>query len=146
MPAKLRITQMNETREQRADRMTEALAHLQRMRERREEAETDYRDAEAGLMSLLSSHGLKSSTVALDESRYRVAVVVSERLSVNEQSLRKAITAPVFDKLCDLKLNRQKLELAIAEGRVDPVVVATYTTKTENRPYLRVTMIPGSQA
>jgi hypothetical protein len=65
----------------------------------------------------------------------------SERLEVNEPGLRKAMGAPQFDRLCDLKLNRQKLEVAIAEGRVDPMVVSAHTTRKANSPYIRMSAL-----
>jgi hypothetical protein len=145
MPAQLRIARTKERRTEFADSIRVALEQLQSAREAREVAETRYRMAEQAVLTLLTSVGQKSTIVATDEGRYRVTISQSERLVVNEAQLRKAISAPVYDRLCDLKLNRLKLEEAIAEGRVDPVVVASHTEKVTNKPSARVTLIQGSE-
>lgn len=145
MPAQLRIARSKEHRHDFIDSIKVALEQLQASREAREVAETRYRLAEQAVLTLLASVGQKSAVVATDDGRYRVTSSQGERLVVNESQLRKAISAPVYDKLCDLKLNRLKLEEAIAEGRVDPVVVASHTEKVTNKPSVRVTLISGSE-
>jgi len=102
-------------------------------------AEAATREAQAELVTAMSARGYKTMTTDLDDGiRYKVTVVQAERLDVNEAGLRKALGAGVYDKLCDLKLNRQKLEVAVAEGRVDPVVVATHASKRLLTPYVKL--------
>ena len=145
MPAHLRIARSRSRPAEYADALAEAVALLQRMREARDTAQSNYEQAQNGVMTLMGAHHIKTSTVALEDVRVKVSVVQSEVLEFNETSLRKALSAPVYDKLCDLKLNRLKLEEAVADGRVDPVVVATYTTVTPRKPYVKFNTVKGSE-
>lgn len=125
--------------------MKRAVTNLRIAKEVAEQAQEALEEAQYLVLTLMTQRGVKTSVVAMEDARYRLTAVYGERLEVNEPSLRKALTAPVFDKLCDLKLNRTKLELAIAEGRVDPVVVAGHTTHRSNKPFVRLTEIKGSE-
>lgn len=145
MPAHLRIARSKSRSAEYADALAEAVALLQQMREVRDTAQSNYEQAQNGVLTLMGAHRIKSSTVALSDARFKVSVVQSETMEFNETSLRKALSAPVYDKLCDLKLNRLKLEEAVADGRVDPVVVATYTTVTPRKPWVKVSTIKGSE-
>lgn len=145
MPAHLRIARSRSRPGEYADALAEAVAHLQKVKTALQDAQTNFDEAQNGVLALMAAHRVKTSTVPLDDMRFKVAVVQSETMSFNETSLRKALSAPVFDKLCDLKINRNKLEEAIAEGRVDPVVVATYTTVTPRKPYVKLTPVKGSE-
>jgi len=146
MPAAhLRIARSTSRAAEYRDLLATAVDQLEQMRQARDFAQTDFEDAQANVLALMSAHKIKTSTVMRDDARLKVTVVESETMDFNERSLRKALSAPVYDKLCDLKLNRQKLEEAIADGRVDPVVVASNTTVTKRKPYVRVTPIKGSE-
>ena len=109
-----------------------------------EVAEAHYRQANDELAALMSAKGSKTGAALLgDGVKYRITFVQAERLEINESGLRKAIGAVVFDKLCDLKLNRSKLELAVAEGRVDPAVVGLHSQRKLNRPSFRFSELTG---
>jgi hypothetical protein len=125
--------------------MARATMELRVAREVAERAQEALEEAQFAVLTLMTRAGVKSSTVVMEDGRFRLTAVYGERLEVNEPSLRKALTAPVFDRLCELKLNRSKLEMAIAEGRVDPVVVASHTFHRPNKPYVKLTEIKGSE-
>ena len=143
MPAHLRIARTRPA--QYADALAEAVARLKHAKEAALAAEEIRLERENEVLTIMAGAGIKTSTVAADDERVRVSVVQNQRLEFNEQSLRKALTAPVFDKLCDLKLNRLKLEEAVADGRVDPVTVATYSTVKPSKVYVKLTQIQGSE-
>lgn len=145
MPAQLRIARSKLRPAQYADALVEAVRLLKLAKDMVSAAEEIRTERENEVLSILASAGVKTSTVPLEGMRYRVALVQSERMGFNEPSLRKALSAPVYDKLCDLKLNRNKLEEAIADGRVDPVVVAINTVVTKNKPFVKLTPIQGSE-
>ena len=145
MATSLRVTR---SRSKPADYAEVLAALTERLKDSKivlDEAEEANRQIQAEIMSLMAAHGVKTGTVALDDARYRVTTVQNERLNIDEPGLRKALSAPVFDKLCLLKLDRTKLELAIAEGRIDPIVVASHTSHQQNRPYVKLSLIAGSE-
>jgi hypothetical protein len=136
----LRIARSRARPAEYADALAEATDALQQARDARDYAEEAFRSAQNNVLTIMASAGITSSAVTVGDQRIRVTAVRGERLEINEEGLRKAVTAPVFDKLCDLKLNRNKLETAIAEGRVDPVLVASFVTHKESTPYVRLTV------
>jgi hypothetical protein len=127
------------------DSLKEAVENLRALREHLDTVEQNYHQAQTEVLTILAEAGVKSSTVTLQDGRYRVTHVANERIEVDETGLRKAISAPVFDKLCDLKLNRTKLEIAIAEGRVDPVVVASNSKRTTSKAYPKLSLVAGTE-
>jgi nitrogen regulatory protein PII len=146
MPATLRIARSRARPAEYVDSLREATRVLRDRKAELAAAQERVEQAGKEVMTILAASGIKSSVVTVDETRYKVTTVQGERLEVNEPGLRKAITAAVFDKLCDLKLNRTKLEVAVAEGRVDPVVVATHTTKKLNKPFIKLSAVGGEAA
>lgn len=68
-----------------------------------------------------------------------VTYVKGERSVIDEKGLRKALTAKVYDKFTEKKLIRRKLEEAMNNGEVDPMVVAQHVTTTPTAGYLRYT-------
>lgn len=68
---------------------------------------------------------------------YGVTFVQAERYEINEKGLRRALTAKVYDKYTEKKLNRKALEEAMSRGEVDPMKVSKYVEVTKGQPYLR---------
>jgi hypothetical protein len=141
----LKIVRSRARPAQYVDALREATARMRDARASLDVAEDRFADAKTDVLEIMTEAGIKSSSVQLDDGRYKITEVAPERIEVDEHGLRKALTAPVYDKLCDLKLNRNKLELAIAEGRVDPVLVSQYTTKVFTKSYPRLTLVAGSE-
>ena len=104
---------------------------------RRLAEESRHREIQAEILTLMAAHGVKTGTVTMDDARYRLTSVQGERLSIDEPGLRKALSAPVFDRLCNLRLDRTKLELSIAEGGVDPVTGRQRTPSTSSNKAVR---------
>lgn len=143
MPQTLRIARSRARPAEYADALAEATARLRDRKKELDEATERHTKAQQEVLTILASAGIKSSTVGIGDVRFKVTSVQTETLTINEPGLRKALTAPVFDKLCNLKLDRTKLEIAIADGRVDPVVVASHTTKTLRKPFVKISLVQG---
>lgn len=70
---------------------------------------------------------------------WKVTVVRVQRMKINEAGLKKALGARVFNKFCNMQLDRSKLEEAINAGAVDPTVVSQHTEFVNNKPFVRIT-------
>jgi hypothetical protein len=81
----------------------------------------------------------KTVTVVDGEQQIRFTYVSKEVTKIDEKGLRKELTARVFDKFTDKKLNRSKLEAAMQSGAVDPMIVSKHVEIAEGQPYLRIT-------
>jgi hypothetical protein len=141
MPAGgLRIARSRAGPEDHRDQLAVLTATALLQKTEMEAAQDAYQSTSAELMSLMSAVGAKTASPRLpDGSRVRVTMVASERIAIDEHGLRKALSAPVYDKLCDLVLNRKKLEVAIADGVVDPVLVSQHSSITRIKSSLRFT-------
>lgn len=69
----------------------------------------------------------------------RFTVVHSSAPKFDENGMRKAFGAKVFNKLTTAKLDGKKLAAAVDAGTLDPIVVAQYTEYVDRRPYIRIT-------
>jgi hypothetical protein len=81
----------------------------------------------------------KSMSHTDGDKRYTVTFVQSHTVTIDEPRLKKALGAPVFNKLTTAHLDRKKLENAVDLGDVDPVVVAQCSAEKTSNPYLRFT-------
>lgn len=85
----------------------------------------------------METDSTKSMKVTVQGMAKQVTYVQTKSYEVDEKGLRKALTAKVFDKYTVKKLERAKLEKAIDDGEVDPMVVARFVAEKPNKPYLR---------
>lgn len=93
-------------------------------------------DAEAKLLALLEAKHRKSATVKLDGLKFSATYTQRTTNTINEEGLRKALTARVFDRFTVKKLDRKALEKAMTDGEVDPVVVAQFVEQVPGKAYL----------
>lgn len=80
----------------------------------------------------------KTIKVQSDGKTQRFTYVSREVTKINEVALRKELTAKVYDKFTDKKLNRSKLEAAMQAGKIDPMIVSKHVEIGEGQPYLRI--------
>lgn len=107
-----------------------------------EEATRALEKAKRRVIDLAAINGHKQLTATF-ESRRVIATVSSRTLTkFNEEGLRKALGANGYKRLCKLTLDKAKVEDAITNGKVDPVVVAQFTDITRSAPYIRLTEKP----
>jgi hypothetical protein len=80
----------------------------------------------------------REKSIVLNQNGKRYTATYTQRTTnqINEKGLRKALTAKVYDSFCVKKLDRNKLQLAMSDGRIDPVVVATFVEQVPGAKYL----------
>jgi len=98
-----------------------------------------YELAQSALLEQMEAKHQKSYKWSKGGLTRQVTYVRGERSVIDEKGLRKALTAKVFDKFTEKKLIRKKLEEAMNEGLVDPMVVAQHVTTQPTSGYLRYT-------
>lgn len=98
-----------------------------------------YEKAQAALLDQMREKHQKSYKWTRDGETKQVTYVQGERTVIDEKGLRRALTAKVFDRYTDKKLNRKKMEEAMGDGTIDPMVVAKYVSTAPSNPYLRYT-------
>lgn len=118
-----------------------AAERLVRLRAERDAAEAALAAQQEYVISLLDEMGVKSTST----SRYKITKRFSERVVVNESGLKKALGAVKFNKLTDRKLNRAKLNAAVAAGEVDPVLVAQNSDIKETSAWVSVNENHGEE-
>lgn len=92
--------------------------------------------AEKMLIAAMEDKQVK--TVALGRGDHMHTGTWTQRNSykINEQGLRRALRAKVYDRYTVRKLDRSKLEQAMSNGDVDPVVVARFVEQVPGKSYL----------
>lgn len=94
-------------------------------------------DLEAKLLSFMENKQRKTYKVKWSDGiTYTATYTQRSTTQINEQGLRKALTARVFDKFTVKKLDRKALEHAMGEGEVDPMVVAKFAEQVPGRKFL----------
>ena len=104
------------------------------LKDEKEAAEGRFRDAQAMLVALLEERQQKSATV----HGRKFTMVASERTVIDEDGLKKGMGAKAWNKFTIRKLDRSKLERAISDGSVDPVLVARHSVVKRDTPHIRI--------
>lgn len=100
------------------------------------ELETRRKQQGTETLRLFEETGLKKVKVDFDEDTdATVSIKVRERTVVDEDRLKKALGAKVYNKLTTPMLDDAKIEAAIKLGEIDPNVVSACLSTTET-PYL----------
>jgi hypothetical protein len=90
-------------------------------------------------MAVLVKNQDKTAEVQDGGKAYRVTFVQGETTEIDEPGLRKALGATQYRKYTQEKLDRKKLEAALDQGEVDPIVVGQHVRVKPNKPFLRYT-------
>lgn len=93
-------------------------------------------EAEQVLLKELEARKQKTLTYSTDRVKFSVTYTQRDGAKINEQGLRRALTAKVFDKFTVKKLDRKALVKAMEEGEIDPRVVAQYVEDVPGKVYL----------
>lgn len=76
----------------------------------------------------------------VDDGRVTATRVARTKLVIDSQGLKKAIGAKAYDKMTSKSLDEDKVAIAMADGELDPVVVAKYSEEVPAaRPYITFT-------
>jgi len=104
-----------------------------------DQAERHLKIKQAELLAQMQADHAKTLTFHGDGTTKQVTYVSRKTYTVDEKGLRRALTAKVFDRYTEKRLNRKALEDAMDRGEVDPVVVARFVSEAESKPYLKYT-------
>jgi hypothetical protein len=92
------------------------------------------------LVTALKAVGQKTASATTDNGdSIKGTLVEAQRVTYDEDRLKKALGAPVWKKVTKQVLDKQKLEAEITVGAVDPNVVAGCASVADNKPYVKVT-------
>jgi hypothetical protein len=109
-------------------------------RQHRDEAEAEFRKFEEKLVIYMEEHRRKNLELDDGEHVSRVTYTQSTQVKVDEEGLKKHLTAPVFNKYTVRKLDRKALEKAIDEGAISSLSVTPYITVAKTKPFLKYTI------
>jgi hypothetical protein len=93
-------------------------------------------DAEAKLLAMMESSQQKTATWKDGTVKFSATYTQRTTNQINEQGLRKALTAKVYDRFTIKKLDRKALEQAMTDGEVDPMIVAKFVDQVPGKTYL----------
>lgn len=117
------------------DRQARSYARLKQLERQTEE---ERKDAGHVLLPLMKDEQVTKKKVALDEDTVAtISIKTREKMTIDEERLKKAIGAPAYNKLTSATLDEAKVEAAISLGELDPNVVAGCTSETTT-DYLEV--------
>jgi hypothetical protein len=111
-----------------------AVLNVARAKEYLARAEKELAKAQEDLTARLSSLGWKTH----EYGGYRATLVKNESYKVNEMGLKRAVGARVYNKVTKSVLDKKKLEQAVTEGLIDPVIVAQNSELSESKAYIRI--------
>jgi len=116
----------------------ESIEDYRRLVKEKEEIDLALEKAKRRIIELAAIKGQKS--LSTTSGNHKIVATVSSRTTTkfNEEGLKKAIGAVSYKRLCKLVVDRRKVEEAIKEERVDPVVVAQFTAVTPSATYIRL--------
>lgn len=87
-------------------------------------------------MNLMQARQVKTALVNRGGIKYSATYTQRTTNQINEQGLRKALTAKVFDRYTSRKLDRKALEKAMTDGDVDPMIVAKFVEQVPGKTHL----------
>lgn len=119
-----------------------ALARFGNAKMNRDEADEEFQQAQEDLIKLMGTQKSKSGTFVWggDIHEITATIVAGERIITDEPALKKRLGASMWDRVTVKKLDKTKLEDAIAQGEVDATVVAACCEAIPNKVFIRPTI------
>lgn len=93
-------------------------------------------EIEERMIAAMSKQGTK--TVTAQGGAVKGTLVAGTRITIDEDALKKALSAAQWKKVTKQVLDKERLEAHIVTGDVDPNVVAAASTEKDTKPYIRV--------
>lgn len=84
----------------------------------------------------VTTHNIKRQ----DGTSITVTRVQAHSLVFDDARLRASLTATQWNSITKKVLDRAKLEKAVAEQEIDPMVVANASTEVAGKPYVKITV------
>lgn len=130
----MQITRIHEDQQVAADPL---LSEFLDAKAAHDHADRRLKQAQAALVARMAEKHMKSTSWEVDGVRKTVTYVQAERVEIDEKSLRRALTAKIFDKYTVKKLDKKAMEAAMETGEIDPMIVAQHVKPVPGNPYLR---------
>jgi hypothetical protein len=107
------------------------------LRDEKDEADRKYREVQSMLVAYLTDRKQKTAAVR----GHKFTLVAAERTVIDEDGLKKGLGAKAWNKFTIKKLDRSKLEAALNDGSVDPVLVARHSVVKKDTPHIRISTV-----
>lgn len=120
------------------EELTTLLTNYRQAKANKEFAEFKLEKAQQELTAFMAEHGIKSTVGTSDGSQYRITMTSSERVTFNEDGLKKSLGADLWKTIVKSKIDSTLLSKAIRKGAIDPTVVAQHSTIKKSSPYIRL--------
>jgi hypothetical protein len=119
-----------------------ALVRFGNAKMNRDEADEEFQQAQDDLIKLMGKQKSTSGKFVWggDIHEITATVVAGERIITDEVALKKRLGQRVWDRVTVKKLDKAKLEDAIAQGEVDATVVAACCEAVPNKVYVKPTI------
>lgn len=100
----------------------------------------DIKLVQTQVLDLLDEAGLSTFSYEDEAAGLRVKAtrVQAVRLVFDQPKLKKALGAKLWKKVTTAFLDESKLESAVAEGLIDPMLLAENSEEKKNEPYVKV--------
>jgi vancomycin resistance protein YoaR len=108
-------------------------------KEAADRAQRQLAEVTAELLAEMESRHTKSHKVVDGPLKRQFTYVQRTTYKVDEDKLKRALTAKVFNRFTTAKLDMKKLEAAMIKGQIDPTIVAQHTEVKVGAPYIKYT-------
>lgn len=82
----------------------------------------------------------ETEQTSLDLPVGKFSRVQSEPLVIDEDKLKKALGAPMWNKITTSKLDKKKLDAFVKSGEIKPVTIASVSEIVPNKPFIKSTV------
>lgn len=102
--------------------------------------------AQEELVGIMQADQRKNATVPNTSGTGDLSITLVEgsTMSLDEEKLKKAIGAQMWNKITTRTLDRKKLDAFIASGEINPMIVARVTTEVPRKPFVKIVPKRGS--
>lgn len=78
----------------------------------------------------------KSLSLTMGDKQFSATYTQRTTTQINEEGLRKALGATVYDQFTVKKLDRKALEKAMTDGDIDPITVARFAEPVPGKTFV----------
>lgn len=114
------------------DLLVDTKDEIARLEERRQDLETE-------AVRLMGDQASVVWEAATDSTRRQATVVRPTAVNIDETVLETAIPKKIWDSITTRKVDVKRFEAQVAVGNIPTEVAVVAVTRTERRPYVRIT-------